>query len=100
MVAFRALTTHTKGSAEKLTRWTPAFADEALIATGAFVNRVCREQPLSPEVLANDGHIRVGVSLTTKPKSELLAGRRTVDGATARERSVAQQAAACAVHRT
>jgi hypothetical protein len=49
VVAFRALTAHTKRSAEKLTRWTPAFADEALIATGAFVNRVRREQPLSPE---------------------------------------------------
>ena len=100
MVAFRALTAHTKGSAEKLTRWTPAFASQALIAAGAFENRVRREQPLSHEALANDGHIRVGVSLTTQPKSELLAGRRTVDGAAARERRVPQQAGACAVRRT
>ena len=100
LVTFRAQTAYAEGSAKKLTRWTPAFADEALIATGTFINRVRYEQPLALELLADERYIRVGSLLTTQSKSELLAGRRTVDCAAARERRVAQQAGACAVRRT
>jgi hypothetical protein len=83
-----------------LTRWTPAFTEEALLAVGAFVDRVRHEQPLGLELLADDAHIRGGQPLSTQPKSELLAGRRAIDDAAARERCVAEQAGACDVRRT
>jgi hypothetical protein len=90
MVAFRALTAHTEGSAEKLTRGTPPFAKEALLTAGAFVDGVRQEQPLALELRAGDAHILGSLPSTTQSESELFAGRRAIRRATARERRVAE----------
>lgn len=94
-VAVWTAASQSQRSAEQLARRAPLLAKRTLAAARAFVDRVRREQALALELLADHGHVLASRSLTTQPKGELLASRRAVRGAAARQRSIAHRAGRC-----
>jgi hypothetical protein len=68
------VTSHAQGSAEQLTGWTPALAQQPLLAAWALVDRVGQQLLLALDLLTDSGHCRQSSLPTTEPKGALLTG--------------------------